>query len=217
MEPAELEGKRLEYFKKAIKLFAQHSFDAVTLDDLADAVGRVKTNIYRYFSSKQEILDLMYDFFIAHFSDSRRSLEELKPIIEHGTVIEMIMAVSYLFPEPIKELMTDILTVIHQRKYFDEKARKIAKELMVDEGIRYAQEVFEYAINIGRLAPFNTYWLALLINDTRNGEYMRSVLDKDHNREEYIAREEMLLYQHAAALITDRRPRFADTGENESK
>lgn len=210
MDISDLSGKRYEYFKKAVNLFARDSYELVSLDDIALAVGKKRTNFYSYFQSKMEILDMMYEFFEYHFEDNRKTIEALRPILERGTVLEIIQSLNYQFPEGYRDVLRDILTVIHQRKYFDEKARKIAKELMVDEGIRYAQEVLNYAIQIGRLAPFNTYWLALVINDTRNGEYMRATLDKDHDREAYIANEETMIYQHAAAMIKDLRPPYSE-------
>lgn len=193
-------------FEKAVELFATNTYETVSMEDIATAVNRRKASIYNHFASKQAILDEMYRFFAMHIFDQRRSLEALKPIIESGTVLEMMCAMTFQFSARYLDIMSRILMVIHQRKYFDEKARKIAKELMLDEGIQYVEEAFGYAIETGRLAPFDTHWLAIVLNDTRNGEYLRATLDPDHDRTLYINQEEMLVYEHAAALITDLRP-----------
>lgn len=196
-------------FEAAIDLFATRTYEIVTMADIADALNRKKPSIYNHFSSKQEILDMMYVFFTAHIFDQRRTLDDLKPILETGSIMDMMLSLSFQFRPEYMRIMTGSLTVIHQRKYFDEQARRIAKELMVDEGIRYVEAAFDYAIEIGRLAPFNTHWLAIVINDTRNGEYMRATLDPSHDRSAYIRNEEALVYEHAAALITDLRPPVA--------
>lgn len=197
-----------QVFETAVGLFAANSYEIVTMADIAKHLGKTKAAIYNHFASKQEILDMMYRFFAAHIFDERKTLEELKPIFETGSLLDMMLSLSFQFPREYRTLLAEILSVIHQRKYFDKQARKIAKELMIDEGVRYVEAAFSYAIEIGRLAPFNTHWLALVLNDTRNGEYMRATLDEHHDRAAYMKNEEMIIYQHAAAVITDLRPPF---------
>lgn len=210
MDIGEFSRPKRRVFETAIELFAANTYETVTMADIATALQRKKPSIYNHFTSKQEILDTMYGFFCAHIFDERKPLEALTPIFETGTVLEMMYAMSFEFSKEHKPLMTRILTVIHQRKYFDEQARKIAKELMADEGIRYVEMAFNHAIAIGRLAPFDTHWLALVINDTRNGEYMRATLDTHHNRTTYLQNEELLVYRHAEALIIDLHPPAMD-------
>lgn len=101
--------------------------------------------------------------------------------------------------------MSNILTVLHQRSVFDEDARRIIKELVIDDGIRYVEEIFDYAINIGRLAPFSTHWLARVINSTQYAEYLQSLVDPDYTHEEYMRKETLPIYQHMAATIIDLR------------
>lgn len=205
MDISDLTGTRLQYFTKAINLFSKRSFEIVTLNDVAEAVGKTRTNLYSYFNSKQEILDLMYEFFTHHFTKSRKSIDELKPLIERGTVMDMITSVGYFFEPTHRELMADILVVLHQRSVFDERARCIIKDLIIDEGIRYVEEIFDYAINIGRLAPFSTHWLARIINNTQYSEYLQSTVDPAYNHEEYAKKEMLPIYQQVAAMIIDLR------------
>lgn len=210
MEISELSGTRLKYFTKAINLFSRQSFEIVTLNDVAEAVGKTRTNLYSYFNSKQEILDLMYEYFTHHFTKSRKPLEALKPIVEHGTVLEMITSVGYFFDPSNRELMADILIVLHQRSVFDERARCIIKELIIDDGIRYVEEVFDYAINIGRLAPFTTHWLARIINNTQYSEHLQSTVDPDYTHDEFEKKDMMPIYQQVAAMIIDLRSPYAN-------
>ncbi|MDL2317615.1 TetR/AcrR family transcriptional regulator [Eubacteriales bacterium OttesenSCG-928-A19] len=209
MNLEELSGPKRRIFEMAVELFATRTYETVTMADIAEALNRKKPSIYNHFASKQDILDMMYDFFVEHLFDQRKTLEELKPVLETGSILEMMYSLSFQFRQEYMKVMTGILTVIHQRKYFDERTKEIAREMMIDEGMRYVEEAFNYAIEIGRLAPFNTHWLALVLNDTRNGEYMRATLDPSHDRMAYIRNEEILVYQHAAAMITDLRPPYA--------
>ncbi|MDQ6619207.1 MAG: TetR/AcrR family transcriptional regulator [Pseudomonadota bacterium] len=48
--------RKEEILDVAAGLFAEHGFDAVSLTDIADAVGLSKATLYHYFSRKEEIL-----------------------------------------------------------------------------------------------------------------------------------------------------------------
>jgi len=48
--------RKEEILDVAAAMFAEHGFDAVSLTDIADAVGLSKATLYHYFSRKEEIL-----------------------------------------------------------------------------------------------------------------------------------------------------------------
>jgi AcrR family transcriptional regulator len=48
--------RKEEILDAAAELFAEHGFDAVSLNDIAAAVGLSKATLYHYFSRKEEIL-----------------------------------------------------------------------------------------------------------------------------------------------------------------
>ncbi|MDL2318963.1 TetR/AcrR family transcriptional regulator [Eubacteriales bacterium OttesenSCG-928-A19] len=212
MELSDFTPAKRRIFETAVELFERHTYEQVTMSDIATALQRTKPTIYNHFASKQDILDTMYDFFEEHFLDERSPLEVLIPKLERGSVLDMILALTFEFPAAYRQIMGMIFSVIHQRKYSDDRAKEIARRLLVDEGIRYARAAFDYAIAIGRLAPFNTEWLAIVINDTRNGEYMRAMLDPVNYEATYMTRIEIMVYQHAAAIITDLRPPYRRSG-----
>lgn len=203
---ADLTGARYEIFKTAINLFSKNSYESVTLEDITAKRKRTPSSFYHHFKSKQDILDCMYIFFKAHFFDQRKTLDELKPIFETGSVLDMMLAMLFKFPPEHADILTKILDVLHQRKYFDEEARIIIQEMLIEEGERYVEEAFNYAIQIGRLAPFNTSWLSTVINDVANGEYLRAISDKSHNYHAYVSEKVLVIFQHLAALIKDLRP-----------
>jgi AcrR family transcriptional regulator len=47
----------------AIDLFAQRGFDAMSMNEIADAVGIKKASIYFHFKSKEEIMDRIFEYF----------------------------------------------------------------------------------------------------------------------------------------------------------
>lgn len=55
-EPAQKEQRRQELVQAAGELLAEGGLDAVTLSAIARAAGLAKSNVYRYFESREEIL-----------------------------------------------------------------------------------------------------------------------------------------------------------------
>lgn len=195
--------KRL-IFERAAELFSAESFETVSLSDIGEAIGKQKSAVYNHFSSKHEILDTIYEYFREHFYDARPTLQELEPIIENGSLADIISSVIFRFPdgEDERRLLT-IMRIVYQRKYHDKAAREIAQNIIFNQGIQFAQEVFDHAVALGRLAPFDTHALAVMVNYYRNCIYMRWVLDPTPECLSMLETEEKTAYAHAARLLTD--------------
>lgn len=206
MQHIEMRGTKKLIFEKAIELFANKSYETVTIQELADALGRRKSGIYNHFKSKQDILDTAYDFFCEKFTADRLTLEQFAPIIENGSVIDMIRSVYYSFAGEYQILMLNIHRIIHQRKFNDARAKIIAKELLIDSGIKYVEAVFDKAIEVGRLAPFDTHAMSMFCNNNRIGLYMEWVLEPTAENFQRLAQEEDKLNLYAAACIVDLKP-----------
>lgn len=206
MELNDFSPAKRRIFEAAVELFERHTYEQVTMLDIARATERTKPALYNHFASKQEILETIYAFFESHFLDERLPLETLYPVLETGSIMDMILSLSFQFSPALRPLLEKIFSIIHQRKYSDERATAIARRLLVDEGIGYVRAAFDYAIAIGRLAPFDTEWLALVINDARSGAYMRTTLDPANYPPAPVTREEMMVYEQLAGAIVDLHP-----------
>jgi AcrR family transcriptional regulator len=57
-------------FDVAIDLFAQKGFDAVSLREIAEAAGIRKATLYYYFTTKDEILEQIFEFFLGEWRHS---------------------------------------------------------------------------------------------------------------------------------------------------
>ena len=55
-QPAQKEQRRQAILSAAAALFAEGGYDALSLTAIADRVGLAKSNLYRYFESREEIL-----------------------------------------------------------------------------------------------------------------------------------------------------------------
>jgi TetR/AcrR family transcriptional regulator, regulator of mycofactocin system len=66
----------------AFTLFERDSFDATTVDDIAEAVGVGRRTLFRYFPSKNDIPWGQFDESLAYFKSTLDSAPREKPVIE---------------------------------------------------------------------------------------------------------------------------------------
>lgn len=196
-------GTKKEIFETAVGLFSEKSFGTVIMKDIARAIGKQHGGLYNHFSSKQEILDTIYDFFVLHFFDERISPDDMEPILRNGSMIDIIHTMNFEFSKEHNKLMTQIYRIVQNRSYFDERARRISKEILIDECVKYGEDVFNKAIEIGRFAPFNVRYLALLCNYNRNSTYTRWGLDPTPENYKTLLEDENLIYENAIKGIVD--------------
>ena len=193
------------FFEVAIELFARYGFENVSLSDIADALGKNKSGMYNHFNAKQDILDCAYTFFKDHFFDKRKPIEAFKPLIQHGSLIDIISAICFPFPPEHYTLLMGVFRIVHQRKYFDDSAEKIFKEVVTDECIAYVTDVLDFTIAKKRTAPFDTANFAMMINYTRLGTYTRWILEPSPERCAELLEEEKKIFINALSYVEDLR------------
>lgn len=199
-------GTKKKVFDSAIELFMLRGFNSVSIKEIADHVGVRQSSIYNHFSSKQQMLDTIYEFYCHHYRKDRKSVEEMDVIIEKESPLAIIEAMHYDFGTDYAKRMSDITKIIFQRIVIDEHARQIVKSLMIDEGIQYVKEVFDRAVQSGRFAPFDTHALALFVNSIRMFTLYNWIIDSSMDTMIKLVEDEKTLYQYAVALLKDLKP-----------
>jgi AcrR family transcriptional regulator len=72
----------------ARRLFAEHGFDATSLQMIADAMGVTKANVYYYFRTKLEILEALLDVSITAFDTL---LDQAEAITDRQARLEFLV------------------------------------------------------------------------------------------------------------------------------
>ena len=78
----ELSGTRERIFDIAIRQISKSGFESVSLREIAEEAGIKVASIYNHFTSKEDILDTIYNYFSIHRLDNRNSTDRIKAIIE---------------------------------------------------------------------------------------------------------------------------------------
>lgn len=196
-------GTKNRIFNSAIKLFMLKGYNDVSLRDIADDVGIRQSTIYNHFKSKQEILDTIYNYYCYYYLKDRPSLEDMEYKLQNESLMEIIKAIRYDFKEDYLQKMSDITKIIFQRISIDDRAKEIARTLIVGEGIKYVETVFNRAIEIGRLAAFDVHTMAVLINSVRIFTLYYWIIDPSSENMIRLMEDEQTIYHYAAGFITD--------------
>lgn len=196
-------GTKSKIFDSAIELFLASGFDNVSLKDIADKVGIRQSTIYNHFKSKQEILDTVYNFYCYYFLKDRPDIKDMADKLESESLIDIIGHIRYDFNEDYEQKMSDITKIIFQRIGIDERAREIGKSLMVDEGVKYVEDVFNIGIKNGRFAPFDTHAMAVFINSVRIFTLYNWIIDPSMDNMVQLLEDEHKLYKYASKLLID--------------
>lgn len=192
-------------FETAVELFASKSFESVSMEDIATALNRKKPSIYNHFSSKKEILDVAFELFRAHYFDMAHPPEWFDPLIEHGTLYEIIQGMVFLFPTEYDLLLQQILRIVHQRKYFDPVAKELFEDVVVNRSIQYGKQILDYVVARGRISPFDTLSYSTMLNYVRQGTYTRWVLKRTDEHYISLLREEAGILTYSLLPLEDRR------------
>lgn len=203
-QPFNFVGTKKKIFDNAVKLFTEKGFENVTIKDIADSTGIRQSAVYNHFPSKQKILDTIYDFYVHYLFADRPSIADIEPILQSGSLLEIIKSVRYEFQnEDIVQKMIEINSLVFQRQGIDQRARGLIKSLMIEEGIHFVEAVFNRAVEIGRLAPFDTHIISVLINIIRIYTLHISIVDPSPESIKAMLKDEHALYELASSHLTD--------------
>jgi len=155
-----------QIFNTASRLFAASGVENVSMRDIASAVGIKVASIYNHYSSKEELVEGIYDFFLENYDSGRLVKEEYIPVLKNGTKEEVIQVTNNIFSEEIKEKMIYAMLVLFSRIHTDEKARDRYSR-QIDDSMRFLKEFFESGIEVGRFSEFNVRGVSMVFLSTR--------------------------------------------------
>ena len=157
---------KTKIFNSALLLFGTRGVENATMRDIASAAGINIASIYNYYSSKEEILDSCYDFYIDFHDITKLDEAQYTKILRTGTKEEIVNIPNFQFPAELEQNLILAMTILFSRMYTDPKAiEKYSK--MVDHSLEYLDKVFQRGIDIGRFEPFNKRGVSLLFLSAR--------------------------------------------------
>ena len=145
-------GRRREILRKSLQLFAEMGFQQVTFQQLADVCGLSRTALYKYFSTKKEILDNAISQLMQGFNDEIVETLVQEPTLDSQGKLELIVntAVDACLKNPAL-LRVIIEYLIAQRRQGESVERKIKRHTI---GFQYyIKSIVQDGIAQGKFKP----------------------------------------------------------------
>lgn len=147
---------REQIIEEALKLFSKKGYDAVSVRDIARAVGIKESSLYYHFKNKQDIFDTLVDFCFAKAEDYFRAKAlpfldgddlSLYQNIDIDTLTHLVIATfGYFFDDAYNVMFRKLLTI---SQFENEKARKIYISLYREYPIRFQSKIFAMLMQDG--------------------------------------------------------------------
>jgi AcrR family transcriptional regulator len=114
-QPAQIEQRKEAILRTALLLFQKNGLENVSLTDIAREVGLAKSNIYRYFESREHIYLVVLQRLAARFE--QRLYPPLKKLKGKGNVAKVaeIVTKAYIDSPQYGELITVVNSVLEKR------------------------------------------------------------------------------------------------------
>lgn len=197
-------GTKKRIFDNAIDLFMQRGYENVSMWDIADSVGIRQSAVYNHFKSKHEILDTLYGFYRHNNISNRPTLDDIESLLQTGNLIDVIaQGFVYVFGEDTLNQMLGISKIITQRITTDEKASELFQELLLREGIAFVEDGLNKAVEVGRLKPFDTHTVAVLINCIRLYTLLWWLASPPPEAYISVTKDEQAMYEFIARALAD--------------
>ncbi|MDR2956890.1 MAG: TetR/AcrR family transcriptional regulator [Coriobacteriales bacterium] len=151
----EASGTKEQIFDSFVEMTSTLGYENVSMRDIAKKVGINSASIYYHFQDKRQILELAYDYYIAHRYDNRKSVEEMKSLIETANTFDIVRAFLYTHESEDQRQyyrMVLIIKIVYMRIFQDPIANKLFTD-MNDENAEYVIEVLKHGIEVGRIDP----------------------------------------------------------------
>jgi AcrR family transcriptional regulator len=114
-QPGQIEERKEAILHTALSLFQQNGLENVSLTDIAREVGLAKSNIYRYFESREHIYLVVLQRLAARFE--QRLYPPLEKLQGKGSVAKVadIVTRAYIDSPEYGELITVVNSVLEKR------------------------------------------------------------------------------------------------------
>lgn len=158
--PAE-KGTKEQIMDAAIDLFSQKGYDAVSIRDIARAVGIRESSIYNHYKGKEDIMDTITGFFIDELSKYDLNAIPMEVLLEKYGPVGFMDVAGRAYMERIKNpRMEKIWRLISIELYRNEKIRAFFKSTMIELPLQAWEQTFRKMMDLGYIREYDARLLA---------------------------------------------------------
>ncbi len=140
-------------FEKAINLFSQRGYDAVSIRDIARAVGIKESSIYKHYTSKDQILQKIVQYPLAKIYTIATRNETTEQLIAKMGALGFLNECGTVFTGWLSDPTTvKILRIFYIELYHNNEIKKAYTDL-ISAGENFWALVFSIMIKQGYIKP----------------------------------------------------------------
>ena len=149
----------------AVRMFSDRGYDKVSMRDIAGALGITAPSIYNHFSSKNDLLGSIYDFYAEQQRQLFPDLGEVLRLAETASLPELLSMVDIRYSPPeLDEMMNRIVTIAFREVNTSRESEEFIRSSIFDNVNSLLKPLFERMVSLGRLAPFDIDTFLCLFN-----------------------------------------------------
>lgn len=139
-------------------LFAKRGYAAVSMRDLAEAIGIKPASLYNHFESKEAlweaVLEQALDLYMLYF-------KQLGEAIDRAHTFEDVLELIFVEPKQwANEFTCYAFSLVQTEQFRDERAGRIFTDIFLNYSINFISDHFARCITNGLVPKFDTYAVA---------------------------------------------------------
>lgn len=161
---------RQRILREALRLFSQRGYDAVSVEQIAEAVGIKAPSLYKHYKGKQDIFDAVfaetarrYDAFTdsisVHLGNTAEDLDTLRCLNAEDLVLKVRSLVAYSLHDDFISQFRRMMTI---EQFRSPQLSALYSERYVAQIQRYHTGLFTRMISLGVLRDEDPQLLALI-------------------------------------------------------
>ena len=161
---------RQRILREALRLFSQRGYDAVSVEQIAEAVGIKAPSLYKHYKGKQDIFDAVfaetarrYDAFTdsisVHLGNTAEDLDTLRCLNEDDLVLKVRSLMAYSLHDDFISQFRRMMTI---EQFRSPQLSALYSERYVAQIQRYYTGLFTRMISLGVLRDEDPQLLALI-------------------------------------------------------
>ena len=154
----------------ALRLFSRKGYDAVSVEQIAEAVGVRAPSLYKHYKSKQDIFDAIFeetakrygaftDSISVHLGDSAQDLQLFRAITADGMVEKVRSLISYSLHDEFVSQFRKMMTI---EQFRSPELSALYSQRYVTQIQDYHRELFQRMIAAGVMRKENPELLAMM-------------------------------------------------------
>ena len=164
------EDTKEKIIKKALELFAKNGYDAVSVGEIAKAVGIKAPSLYSHYSGKQAIFDAIVEYAASryekytdeidiHVQDAKKDIDVFFKVTDEALIKKVRQIFLYSLRDETISRFRRMMTI---EQFRTKELSAVYTERYVERMIRYHAAIFENLIAAGEIKNENPQTLAMM-------------------------------------------------------